>query len=308
MSILVSGSLAYDKIMNFPGRFADHILPNKIHVLNVSFAVTDLQQNFGGTAGNIAYNLALMNEKPTIIATAGNDFNVYKKWLTKFKINLSLVKVVKSQPTACAHIITDQADNQITGFHAGAMLVSVGRIPLRLIKKSQIAIVAPGNVSDMVNFSKQYQKASLPYIFDPGQAITALTSSQLRQCLIGSKVFIVNDYELSLTLKKISWTKRQLLQRTEILVTTLGEKGSKIETRGKILKIPAALPKNTSDPTGAGDAYRAGFIKGLVSGWPLEKTGRLAATVAVYTVEKYGTQTHKFSWGSLLKRYRANFG
>lgn len=308
MSILVSGSLAFDKIMNFPGHFADHILPEKIHNLNVSFNIADLRQNFGGTAGNIAYNLSLLQERPIIISTAGNDFEKYECWLAEHKICTDQIKKISDIPSACAYIITDQSDNQITGFHLGAMSNSVGEISDDIIKSAKLAIVSAGNISDMVNLPKQYQKLGLPYIFDPGQAIPALSSDQLKQCLAGAKILIVNDYELSLILNKTGLFKADIISKVEILITTLGEKGSLIEQGTNRWEIPAAIPKNVSDPTGAGDAYRAGLIKGLLLGWPLEKCGRLAATVAVYTVEKYGTQTHEFTWESLLERYKENFG
>ena len=307
MKILVSGSLAYDKIMNFSGKFAEHILPGKIHVLNVSFPVDDLKQNFGGTAGNIAYNLKLLGEEPIIFASAGNDFDVYAKWLKKHNIDFSGIKIIKNQTTACAHIITDKSDNQITGFHFGAMQSSAGSIPDKLIKETKLAIISPGNIGDMVNYSKQCREKGLDYIFDPGQAIPAFSGQQLKKSISGAKVFIVNDYEMSLTLKKIAWDKKQLKKKVEIIITTLGDKGSVIEDKGKIIRILTAKPKNISDPTGAGDAYRAGLIKGLANNWDLKKAGQLAATVSAYTVEKYGTQTHSFSLKQLAKRFKDNF-
>ena len=307
MEILVSGSLAYDKIMNFSGKFAEHILPKKIHILNVSFPVDDLQQNFGGTAGNIAYNLKLLGEDPIIFASAGNDFDIYDKWFRKHNIDSVGIKKIKDQVTACAHIITDKSDNQITGFHFGAMQSSAGSIPNKLIKKVKLAIVSPGNINDMVSYSKQYQEKGLDYIFDPGQAIPAFSEKQLKKSINGAKIFIVNDYEMSLSLKKTAWSKKQLKKKVEIVITTLGDKGSIIENKGKLIKILTAKPKNISDPTGAGDAYRAGLIKGLANNWDLKKAGQLAATVSAYTVEKYGTQTHSFNFKQLAKRFKDNF-
>lgn len=306
MKILVSGSLAYDKIMDFPGKFSNHILPEKIHVLSVSFAVQDLKVNFGGTAGNIAYNLSLLGERPTVLAAAGNDFFPYKKWLLKNKVDLSNVKIVKNQPTACAHIITDQADNQITGFHIGAAAALVDTSKIKLSGVS-LAIIAPGNQKDMVSLAKFYQRKKIPYIFDPGQQLAVLNKSDFIKCLTGAKVYISNDYELSLVLKKTGLAKEKLKSKIEILVTTLGEKGSIIEVGKKIYRIPSARPKNTCDPTGAGDAYRAGFIKGMLLGLPWSKVGRLASVVSAYTVEKYGTQTHKFTWQELQRRYKQNY-
>lgn len=318
--ILISGSLAYDYIMDFPGYFRDHILPEKLHVLSVSFLIDRMERNFGGTAGNIAYNLALLDERPTILASAGSDFALYRRWLARHKVGYAHVNVIKEASTAGAYIMTDKADNQITAFYPGAMRQSINaelfsrRSPALGFRQVQMAIVAPGNLEDMKALPRAYKKYGVPYVYDPGQNIAALSGADLRAGIDGAKVFISNDYELALALKKTNWKKRDLLKRARVLVTTLGEMGSVIELRDKNvklgikkMKISPARPKNVSDPTGAGDAYRAGFIKGLLMGLPYEKAGKLAATVAVYTVEKYGTQTHSFTWSQILQRYRANY-
>lgn len=306
MNILVSGSLAYDNIMDFPDYFKNHIIPDKVHNLNVSFSINNLRVNYGGTAGNIAYSLSLLGENPIIISTAGKDFEKYKKWLNENKIETGYIKIIKNEFMAIAHIITDQGDNQITAFHPGSMKYSGGKIPNKLLKET-LAIVAPGYQNDMVDYPMAYKKKNVPYIFDPGQQITMLTQKDLRNSISGAKVFISNDYELSLVSKKTGWDEREILKRAEILITTLGEKGSVIKTKKEKWKISPAKPKNSKDPTGAGDAYRAGFIKGLVSGYPLEKCGKLASIIATYSVETYGTQTHKFSWKDVCKKYEMNF-
>ena len=305
--ILVSGSVAYDQIMNFPGRFRDNILPEKIHVLNVSFFIKQLQEGFGGTAGNIAYNLSLLGERPVILARAGADFGRYATWLKSHRLDISQIQIDRNEKTAAAYIITDQDDNQIAGFYPGA-----AKIPYHFKSDFKLkncwAIVAPDNPVNMANFVRLYQNKKIPYIFDLGQQVASLTRQQLRPAIRGAKVFIANDYELSLTLKKTGWSLATLQKQVEILVVTLGVGGSRIYQAGRQLKIPAAKPKNTVDPTGAGDAYRAGLLYGLIKAWPLEKAGRLASLVAVYTVEKYGTQTHYFNWPNLKRRYRQNFG
>lgn len=303
--ILVTGSLAYDRIMNFPGYFKDQILPDKLHALNVSFFLHKMEESFGGTAGNIAYNLSLLGERPTILANVGKDFGEYGKWLTKNKIDLSQVKVFPKEQTASAYIITDKADNQIAGFFPGAMFKTVSsssRIP-----KSKLAIVSPQNPADMIKLPEIFRKKKIDYIFDPGQQVTSLSGAQLKKAIKGAKVLIGNDYEISLVKKKTNWSETTILKQCEILVTTLGSKGSVIRQGKKVYKIKPAKPKNTSDPTGAGDAYRAGLIKGLLENWPLEKIGRFAGLVSVYTVEKCGTQTHKFTQADLVARYRQNF-
>jgi len=307
MKILVSGSLAYDRIMDFNGHFKDHILPDKIHVLNVSFYVEKFRQSFGGTSVNIAYNLALLGEKPFILSAYGDDFHEYREWCKKHRLNIQYARKIKGVPTASVYIITDQSDNQIAGFFAGAMKCANGPIPRKLLGKKSFGMVAPGNMIDMKNYPKVYKKTKTPYMFDPGQQIVSMTKKDLLAGILGATVFISNDYELDLILKKTSLTKKKLINSVDIVITTKGEKGSVINTKNKKYKIPIAKPKNTSDPTGAGDAYRAGFIKGLMMGYSLPKTGRLAAVVSVYTVEKYGTQTHRFTWKDIQKRFYQNF-
>lgn len=305
--LLVSGSIAYDRIMNFPGKFKDHILPDMIHILNVCFVISELKEGFGGTAGNIAYNLALLGEKPKVLGVAGEDFGKYEKWLHESKVDISLVKVSKKELTAGAYIVTDQDDNQITAFYPGPKNKKYYEIA-RKIKNARLAIISPDDTERMVNYAKIYKANKVPYIFDPGQQTTALTATELKQAINGSYCLIGNDYEIQLILNKLKIKQEKLESMTDILVITKGGKGSEFYFNGKLTKVPSAKPKNTSDPTGAGDAFRAGLIKGLLEGWSLEKIGRLAGTVAVYTVEKYGTQTHNFTRTSLTKRFRDNFG
>lgn len=306
MNILISGSLAYDRIMNFPGYFKDHILPDKIHNLNVSFLAQNLKESFGGTAGNIAYNLALLGEKPTILSSVGNDFENYKKWLKQNKIDVSKIQTIKDDTTAFANIITDKADNQIAAFYPGAMNQNydTNSVPTR---KDTIAIIAPGNPKDMVNLARLYYKENIPFIFDPGQQIPVLNKRDLQYCIIRATIFISNDYELELMAQKTKWTKEQIAQKTNILITTYGEKGSVIRECDSTFDINPAKPKKVKDPTGAGDAYRAGLIKGLIEKWPLWKIGDFASTVACYAVENYGTQNHKFNFEEVKRRYKINY-
>lgn len=304
--ILITGSIAYDRIMNFPGYFKDNILPDQIHNLNISFFVDKFRESFGGTGGNIAYNLNLLKVNFLTWANVGNDFENYKQWFLKNNIDLSKIKIFKEQKTASAYIITDQADNQIAGFFPGAMMESISLKPIPL-KNIGLAIVSPQNPIDMVELPLLFKENKIPYIFDPGQQVTSLNNEQLKQSISGSKVLVGNDYEIKLIQKKTKWSLDEIKKQTEILIITLGEKGSKIYHKGKEYIIPIAEPNNTSDPTGAGDAYRAGLIKGLTEKWPMEKIGKFAGLISVYTVEKYGTQTHEFTWSELVKRYRQNF-
>lgn len=296
--ILVSGSLAYDRILDFNGRFAEHIMPEKIHKLSVSFVVEKERINFGGTAGNIAYNLKLLGEEPIILSQAGKDFDHYKNWLVKNKIDISGVKIIKDKNTASAHVITDLDDNQITALHLETMGIPRG-ISALLIKTLQpinLAIISPGNIQDMLNSTRVYKKLKIPYIADPGQQIPALSAIQLKELIGGAKALFCNDYEIELIKQKIKKSRKQIEQIVEMLVITYGAEGSVIYSEGREIKIGIVKPKKVVDPTGAGDAYRAGFIKGLISGWDLKRCGELAAWVAKWPVEYYGTQEHSFKF------------
>lgn len=306
--IIISGSLAYDRIMDFPGYFKDHIIPEKVHAISLSFAVKDLKEQFGGTSGNIAYNLAQLGEKPIIWAAAGNDFAPYKKWLKKHSVDTHNIKEVKNQKTASAYMITDKADNQIVGFVFGAINVPMPVPPANMCKKSSLAIVASENIQNMDRLVRTYKKNKLPYIYDPSQQIPILSGAQLRRGISGAHVLIGNDYEISMIYKKIKWSKNEIMKKVNILIETFGENGSVMWGMGKKYRIPPAVPKKVVDPTGAGDAYRAGLIYGLLKNWPLEKVGRFAGVTAVYAVEKYGAQNHQFTLNKLEKRYKREFG
>ncbi|MFC1945205.1 carbohydrate kinase family protein [Chloroflexota bacterium] len=302
MNILVSGSLAYDRIMDFQGRFSDHILPEKIHVLNVSFTVNNLTEKFGGTAGNIAYGLSLLGEKPSIIATIGRDYHSYFDWLTKNNISHDGITIIEQELTAGAYITTDQADNQITGFNPGAMKFPSSFDFGKITAQESIAIVAPGNLEDMMNFSTMYKSKGIDYIFDPGQSLPLWNSADLIKCIDDSKILISNDYELELIINKTGLDKKKLLQRTNTIITTLGEFGSCVCTSDSEIDIPAIKPKRVVDPTGAGDAYRAGLIKGLVQNLNTKRSAEMGSVCASFAIERYGTQEYYFSLMDFEKR------
>jgi len=307
MQILVSGSLAYDRIMDFPERFSDHILPDKIHILNVCFMVNGLKEQFGGTAGNIAYNLALLGERPLIMAAAGKDFDAYEKWLTSLHLPLHAIRRVAEEFTAGAYITTDVGDNQITGFNPGAMKYPC-RFEIDGADPAQVmAIIAPGNLDDMFAYSQSYKERKIPYIFDPGQSIPALPKDRLLESLTGSLLFISNDYELEMVVRSTGFQKSALLERTGAVITTLGERGALVTTREGEMPIAPARPLKVSDPTGAGDAFRAGLIKGLIMGKSIDESARMGSVCASFSVECQGTQCHRFTAESFWERYRENF-
>ena len=308
MQIFVSGSLAYDRIMDFPGRFADHILPEKIHILNVCFMVNGLTERFGGTAGNIAYNLALLGEKPVILATGGRDFGPYQHWLTELNLPLKGIRLIEAEFTSGAYITTDLADNQITGFNPGAMNYQSEYQFDGVNAQESLAIIAPGNLPDMLTYSRRYKEMGLPYIFDPGQSIPAWGPVELREMATGALALIMNDYEQEMFRQKTGLAEGDLKNLVTALITTKGEEGSELIGPQGQEAIPAAKPRLVKDPTGAGDAYRAGLIKGLTLGLPWATAALMGATLASFAVEQAGTQEHRIPLSEFWRRYRDNFG
>jgi adenosine kinase len=308
MNIFVSGSMAYDRIMDFPGRFQDHIMPDKIHILNVCFTVNGMQEKLGGTAGNIAYTLALLGEKPTLVATIGKDHATYFTWLSENGIATDSLTIVPEEFTAGAYITTDKADNQITGFNPGAMKHSARYDFSNVDPKQSIGIIAAGNLTDMADLAEQYRKQGIPFICDPGQSLTAWDGEALKAWITGAAILITNDYELELVMKMTGLTRKGLLELAGTLITTLGEKGSLIATKDSEIQIPVAPVTNVLDPTGAGDAYRAGLLKGMLMGKPFEIAGRMGAVASACAIEHYGTQEHRFTWTKFANRYSQSFG
>ena len=308
MSMYIAGSVAYDRIMTFPGSFADHLLPDRLHILNVCFLIDHVTLKRGGTAGNIAYNLALLGEKPLILAAAGKDFALYETALKKLKLPRDGIRVVKDEFTAAAFIVTDQHNNQITAFSPSAMRFPCEYAFPALDSARDIALVGPGNLEDMVKLPALFRKRGIRYIFDPGQQIPALSGAELTDALTGAFVCITNDYEMELILKRTGLTEKALVGRVKWLITTLGDKGSRIQGEGRQHTVGIAEPVRVVDPTGAGDAYRAGLIKGIVSGLPMPEAAALGAGCASFCVEYSGTQEHSFTKRSFLARHQKNFG
>jgi adenosine kinase len=293
--IVVSGSLAYDRIMDFPGHFADHILPDKIHSINVCFQVNGMQEKVGGTAGNIAYALKMMGEDPIVSAAIGGDYQHYFDWLQKNGISTGHIKIVEAEFTAGAYITTDKADNQITGFNPGAMKYSSSLDFDRLDPDKTMVIISPGNLNDMVNYPRICKKKGIDYIFDPGQSLPMLDAKDLIQAIDGCRALICNDYEMELFMSKTELDEGDLLERVKAVIVTMGEMGSRVYTPDGETKIPAARPKQVADPTGAGDAYRGGLVSGLVRGMDIEASARMGSACASFAVECYGTQCYSFT-------------
>ncbi len=295
MSIIVTGALAFDHIMTFPDKFKNHIMPEKIHVLNVSFAVDSFKRNYGGNAGNIAYGIKMLGSEPIIISAIGKDGKEYLQYLTALGIRTNNIVVNTKLNTASCFITTDLDDNQITAFYKGASTsniktINTGNNPHTI----SVAIIAPNNAKIMLRQIEEFSQLGIKIAFDPGQQITSFNCSNLRKAIASSYFVLGNDYEISLMEKISKWTKKQMLKKTEVLVTTLGNKGSLIETSTNSIRVKANKVK-VVDPTGAGDAYRAGFFVSYEKGLSLKECAESGSLLASYAVGTQGTQKYSIN-------------
>ncbi len=304
---LICGSVAFDTIMVFPDRFKARILPDKIHMLNVSFLVPQLRREFGGCAGNIAYNLRLLGDVGYPMATVGRDFEPYREWMQRMGIPLDHIRVIAEEHTAQAFITTDLDDNQITAFHPGAMQLSHLNSVMQA-RDITIGIVAPDGKEGMLQHAAQFRAAGIPFIFDPGQGLPMFSSEELRRFIEQADWVAVNEYEWQLLQDRTGLSARDVVREVRALVVTRGAEGSVIYTRDAEIRIPAAKPRAIVDPTGCGDAYRAGLLHGLLHGLDWETTGRIASLLGAIKIESRGTQNHTFSRAELETRYKESFG
>jgi adenosine kinase len=302
MSALICGSLAYDTIMVFEDRFRNHILPDKVHMLNVAFLVPAMRREFGGCAGNIAYNLKLLGGRPIPMATVGRDFGPYREHFDKLGIPLDHVRELDDHFTAQAFITTDLDDNQITAFHPGAMMESY-RNHVRDVDDVRFGIVAPDGKAAMIQHAQQFAERGIPFIFDPGQAMPLFNGQEFRHFIEMADYVTVNDYESELLQERTGWSVKDIAQRVDAFIVTRGAMGSLIHTRDESITIPAAVPKQLADPTGCGDAYRAGLLFGLMNDFDLATVGRIASLMGALKIEHAGTQNQCFT----LEAFRAQF-
>jgi adenosine kinase len=307
MAALICGSVAYDTVMVFEGHFKDHILADRIHMLNVAFLVPGLRRNFGGCAGNIAYNLKLLGGQGKVMATVGMDFGPYRAWMQNCGLSLDHIRQLEDEYTAQAYITTDADNNQITAFHPGAMNhAHVNHVPKNA--GIDLGIVAPESHVGMLEHAAQFAAAGIPFIFDPGQAMTLLGPDDLRTLIGQSRWVAVNDYEASLLVERTGWSLEEIATKVAALIVTRGAVGSHIHVDGKMIEIPAVAPEKIADPTGCGDAYRGGLLFGLQRGLDWETTGRIASLMGSIKIAQHGTQNHRFSREEFATRYRAAFG
>ena len=304
---LICGSMAYDTIMVFEDQFKNHILPDKVHMLNVSFLVPQMRREFGGCAGNIAYNLKLLGGEPVPMATVGQDFAPYREWFRSHGITLDHVREVPGTFTAQAFITTDQDNNQITAFHPGAMGCSQQN-KVGDVSGVALGIVAPDGRDGMLEHARDFATSGTPFIFDPGQAMPLFNGEEFRAFIEQADYVAANSYEASLLSERTGWSESEIASRVKAYIVTRGAEGSVIRADGEAFEIPAAKPRAIVDPTGCGDAYRAGLIHGILHGCDWPTIGRIASLMGALKIARPGTQNHGFTPDEFASAYQRQFG
>ncbi len=314
MNVIVTGSIAYDYLMRFPGRFAEHILPDQLHRLSVSFLVDDMRRQRGGCAANIAFNLALLGERPRLMGTVGQDFAEYRAWLEQRGVDTSLVRDEPDLFTASFFVSTDDDGNQIANFYTGAMArardLSLHDLAEQEAETSAIdlVVISPNDPSAMVKYAAECQALGIPYLYDPSQQIVRLSGEELRAGVEGSAILVVNEYEFEMLREKTCMTSEELHSAPSLAcIVTRGQAGSRIWTQKGVHDIPPAPPIHVNDPTGVGDAYRAGLIKGMGLNLPWNLIGRLGSIASTYTLEQPGPQNHSYTLADFVTRFREHF-
>ena len=308
MSILVTGSIAIDHIMVFRGRFKDVILPDRLHVLNVAFHVPELRRTWGGCAANIAYGLRLLDEEPLLLATVGGDFGAYADWMDRHGVRRDFLRILQEESTAGAYITTDLDDNQIIGFHPGAM-DRAHEAPISAVDESyEIGIVSPNGKQAMIDHARGLKEKGVPAVIDSGQGLPLFEGEELVELMEGADTYVVNDYEWSLTLEKTGLDEDAVTSRVENLVVTLGEKGSILRRGADRTEIPSVPAREVVDPTGCGDAWRAGFLAGRCKQLPLETCARMGSLMGALAVARSGTQSVEIDAAGFRELYEGTFG
>ncbi len=309
MKLIVTGSIAFDYLMSFPGKFTEHFLPEHMHRVSLSFLVDTMDKRRGGCGPNIAYTLALLGERPYLMATAGQDVSDYKAWMDAANIDTSLVKIIDGKFCASFFCSTDRASNQIASFYTGAM-ANAGELSFRGIPglESGLAIISPNDPGAMVQYADECAAIGLQYIWDPGQQCARMEGDQLADGVKGAFMVICNDYEFELIRQKTGMGEAEILKHAPLLVVTKGEKGCSIHTRDGVTDVPAVTPHRIEDPTGVGDAFRGGFMKGLAMGVSFPVCAQLGSVAATYAIEHLGGTSHAYTWIEFSERYEQHFG
>jgi adenosine kinase len=307
MKLIVTGSIAYDYLMSFPGKFTEHFLADHMQRVSLSFLVDSMDKRRGGCAPNIAYTLALLGERPYLMGTAGQDFPEYGEWLKAAGVDTSLVKLVPDKFTASFFCSTDTENNQIASFYTGAM-ANAGELSFRTVKDARLVIISPNDPGAMVQYAEECRTLRIPYIFDYGQQAARMSGDELRDGIVGADVVICNDYEFELTRQKTGMNEDDVLGVARVLIITRGEHGCSVYEKGSRIDVKAVPPHRIVDPTGVGDAFRGGLMKGMATGASLEVSAQLGSVAATYALEHLGGQSHSYTFEEFSRRYQEHFG
>jgi adenosine kinase len=309
MSFVITGSVAYDYLMRYPGRFRDHILPDNLESLSLSFLADSMQRVRGGVAANIAYTMRLFGSDPVIMATVGSDFGDYRQWLEAQGLSTSQIIEIPDELTATFFVSTDLEQNQIANFYAGAMnYARYYSLEDRGLGNAKLVIISPNDPLAMLKYAQECKRLGIPYAYDPSQQIARLSGEDLQESIPGAAYLLCNEYELAMVQSKTGWSLDQIRGNVGTLVLTLGKKGSTLYMGDEAIPVPVADLEHMEDPTGAGDAYRGGFFAALRCGLPLAACGKVGALCSVYTMEKTGTTAHRFTVDEFIERYTRVFG
>ena len=307
MNIVVTGSIAFDYLMSFPGKFTEHFLPEHMSRVSLSFLVDSMDKRRGGCAPNIAYTLALLGERPRLMATAGQDFSDYRRWLEAAEVDTSLVREIDGKFTASFFCSTDVDSNQIASFYTGAM-ANAGELSFRDVPDCGLAIVSPNDPGAMLQYADECRTLGIPFVWDPGQQCARMSGDELRDGMASATIVISNDYEFELIRQKTGLDETAILARSGALVITRGENGCSILERHQTTDVPAVPPHRIVDPTGVGDAFRGGFLKGMARGASYRVCAQIGSVAATYALEHLGGQSHAFTWPEFFERYERHFG
>ena len=307
MSIVVTGSIAFDYLMSYPGRFTEHFLPEHMSRVSLSFLVDSMDKRRGGCAPNIAYTLALLGERPRLMGTAGQDFDDYRRWLEAAGVDTTLVADVRDKFTASFFCSTDVEGNQIASFYTGAM-ANAAELSFRTVDDCEVAMISPNDPGAMIQYAEECRTLGIPYIWDPGQQCARMEGDELRQGVVGAALVMCNDYELELLRQKTGLGEAEILAHAGGLVVTKGELGCTVFSGGAEVDVPAVAPSRIVDPTGVGDAFRGGFLKGMARGADAVTSAKLGAVAAAYALEHLGGQSHAYTWAEFQDRYAGTFG
>jgi adenosine kinase len=307
MRIIVTGSIAYDYLMSFPGSFSEHLLPDHLQRVSLSFLVDSMDKRRGGCAPNIAYTLALLGERPQVMATAGQDFDEYRQWLETSGVDASLVKQVPGIFTASFFCSTDRDGNQIASFYTGAM-AHAAELSFGSAGACDLTIISPNDPTAMVEYARECQRLGIPYIYDPSQQVARMGGEEIKEGVVGAHIVICNDYEFEIIREKTGMGEVAMLEHAAAVVVTKGEKGASIMLRDRTITVPAVPPEAIVDPTGVGDAFRGGFMKGLAIGADFQVCGQMGSVAATYVLEHIGGSSHSYTRDEFMARYAQHFG